>query len=321
MSRFVGAVAPIAVADRSGLDESIHHGAGVALRGVDVVATVGDPDLVVYPRSCLKPLQAAAMVALGLDVPDDQLAVACASHDGADLHLRTVRRLLADHGLTDADLDNTPSRPFGAGARSAARRAGVEPSSLQQNCSGKHAAMLAACVVNGWPTAGYVDPGHPLQQAITAHLETLGCAVTHIGVDGCGAPTHAFALRDLATAFAHVARSDSQVARAMRAHPVLVAGEDRDVTAWIRSLPGLIAKEGAAGVMAAGLPDGRGVAFKIADGSDVARRAVTPEALRAAGVDVDTLAADAVNAARVPVLGHGREVGVVRALNWSTCSS
>ena len=321
MSRFVGAVAPIAVTDRSGLDESIHHGAGVALHGVDVVATVGDPDLVVYPRSSLKPLQADAMVALGLDVPDDQLAVACASHDGADVHLRTVRRLLADHGLSEADLANTPARPFGSHARAAARLAGVEPSSLQQNCSGKHAAMLATCVVNGWPTAGYVDPGHPLQQAITAHLEALGCAVAHVGVDGCGAPTHAFALRDLASAFAHLAQSGSRVARAMRAHPVLVAGEDRDVTAWIRSLPGLIAKKGATGVMAAGLPDGRGVAFKIADGSDVARRAGTPEALRAAGVDVDTLAADAVNAARVPVLGHGREVGVVRALNWSTCGS
>lgn len=321
MSRFVGEVAPIAVADRSGFDESIHHGAGVALDGDRVVATVGDPDLVVYPRSCLKPLQVDAMIGLGLDVPDDQLAVACASHDGAEIHLRTVRRLLADHGLGDDDLDNTPARPFGAGARSAARLAGVEPSSLQQNCSGKHAAMLATCAVNGWPTAGYRDADHPLQRGITAHLRALGCGVEHVGVDGCGAPTHAFALRDLARAFAEVAQPGSRVARAMGAHPVLVAGEDRDVTAWLRALPGAVAKEGAAGMMAAGLPDGRAVAFKIADGSDVARRAVTPESFRALGLDVDTLAADAVRAARVPVLGHGREVGVLRALDWSSCSS
>lgn len=321
MSRFVGDVAPIAVADRSGFDESIHHGAGVALDGERVLATVGDPDLVVYPRSCLKPLQVHAMVALGLDVPDDQLAVACASHDGAEIHLRTVRRLLADHGLADDDLDNTPARPFGARARSAARLAGVEPSSLQQNCSGKHAAMLATCAVNGWPTAGYLDADHPLQRGITAHLRELGCGVEHVGVDGCGAPTHAFALRDLARAFAEVAQPGSRVARAMGAHPVLVAGEDRDVTAWLRALPGAVAKEGAAGMMAVGLPDGRAVAFKIADGSDVARRAVTPESLRALGLDVDTLAADAVRAARVPVLGHGREVGVLRALDWSSCSS
>ena len=321
MSRFVGEVAPIAVADRSGFDESIHHGAGVALDGERVLATVGDPDLVVYPRSCLKPLQVDAMIALGLDVPDDQLAVACASHDGAEIHLRTVRRLLADHGLGEHDLDNTPARPFGAGARSAARLAGVEPSSLQQNCSGKHAAMLATCAVNGWPTAGYRDADHPLQRGITAHLRALGCAVEHVGVDGCGAPAHAFALRDLARAFARVAQPGSRVARAMGAHPVLVAGEDRDVTAWLRALPGAVAKEGAAGMMAAGLPDGRAVAFKIADGSDVARRAVTPEALRAVGLDVDTLAADAVLASRVPVLGHGREVGVLRALDWSSCSS
>lgn len=321
MTRFDGGVAPIAVADRSGLEESAHHGAGVALVDERVVAGVGDPDLVVYPRSCLKPLQADAMIALGLDVPDDQLAVACASHDGADVHLRTVVELLAAHGLTEADLDNTPARPVGAAARSAARVAGVEPSSLQQNCSGKHAAMLATCVVNGWPTAGYVDPGHPLQEAITAHVGALGCRVTHVGVDGCGAPTHAFGLRDLAAAFTVVARPGSRVAQAMRSRPDLVAGEDRDVTAWIRACPGLVAKEGAAGVMAAALPDGRAVAFKIADGSDVARRAVVPAALRAVGIDVDAVAPDAVRAARVPVFGHGREVGTLRALDWAVCSS
>ena len=162
---------PIAVATRSGMDESVHHGAGVALdRDGAVVAAVGDPELVVYPRSCLKPLQAHAMVGIGLELTDAQLAVACASHDGSPMHLDAVRSILARYGLDEADLANTPARPAGAAARAAARAAGVEPSPLQQNCSGKHAAMLATCRVNGWPTDGYLDRDHPLQAAITVGI-------------------------------------------------------------------------------------------------------------------------------------------------------
>jgi L-asparaginase II len=104
----------------------------------------------------------------------------------------------------------------------------------------------------------------------------------------------------------------------MRAHPVLVAGTDRDVTLWMEAVPGLMAKEGAAGVMAAGLADGRAVAFKIADGSDPARRAVVPQALRRLGVDPDE---DVLARVRVPVLGHGREVGQLDALDWARWTS
>ena len=322
MTRFDGSVAPIAVASRSGFDESVHHGAGVALGpDGDPRGHVGDVDLVVYPRSSLKPLQAHAMLALGLDVPADQLAVACASHDGAEMHLSAVLQLLAGHGLTADDLQNTPTRPYGAEARATARLAGLGPTALQQNCSGKHAAMLATCRVNGWSTADYLDPDHPLQRSITGHVEMLGCAVEQVGVDGCGAPTHAMSLRALARAFASIARPPSPIADAMQRHPALVAGASRDVTSWIAALPGVIAKEGAAGVMAAGLADGRAMAFKIADGSDLARRAVTPAAFRAAGVDVDQLAPDVVESVAVPVLGHGREVGVVRALEWAPWTS
>lgn len=322
MTRFDGSLAPIAVASRSGLDESIHHGAGVALGpDGDPRGHVGDVDLIVYPRSSLKPLQARAMLALGLDVPADQLAVACASHDGAEMHLVAVRQLLADHDLTVDDLQNTPARPRGADARSAARRAGLGPTSLQQNCSGKHAAMLATCRVNGWSIADYLDHDHPLQQAILGHIESLGCVVEHVGVDGCGAPTHAMSLRALARAFAVVAAPPSPIADAMHRHPALVAGASRDVTSWIASLPGVVAKEGAAGVMAAALVDGRAMAFKIADGSDPARRAVTPAAFRSAGVDVDELAPDVVESVAVPVLGHGREVGTIRALEWTPWTS
>lgn len=330
MSRLVGAVAPIALETRSGYDESIHHGAGVAVGPTgQVVAVIGDPNLVVYPRSSLKPLQAQAMCSLGLELRPAQLAIACASHDGAPEHLAAVRSILDAYGLTEADLDNTPARPYGAAARRAARAQGTEPSSIQQNCSGKHAAMLATCVVNGWPTSGYLEPDHPVQAGITAWMQRAGCTVHHIGVDGCGAPTHALALSDLAMTFAALVRGRTNAAAAMTAHPALVAGPSRDVTRWMRAVPGLVAKEGAAGVFAAALPDGRAVAFKIADGSDDARRAVVPAALAALGVDVgavtsagiDEALAAARDASRVDVLGHGRPVGSVHALEWTPCAS
>jgi L-asparaginase II len=322
MTRFDDRVAPIALATRSGLEESVHHGAGVAIDSDGtVLATIGDPGLVVYPRSCLKPMQAHAMVGLGLELADDQLAVACASHDGSALHLEAVRSILARYDLGETDLANTAARPSGTSARASARVAGVEPSPLQQNCSGKHAAMLATCRINGWPIDGYLELDHSLQVAITAGIESLGAVVTHVGVDGCGAPTHAIGLADLARAFATLAAPGSMVGRAMSSHPSMVGGPTRDVTLWMQAVPTLVAKEGAAGVMAAGLADGRAIAFKVADGSDSARQAIVAEALRSVGVDVDAMAASTVEQVEVPVLGHGRPVGRLEALEWTRCSS
>jgi L-asparaginase II len=322
VSRFDGRVDPIAVTTRSDLVESIHHGAGVAIDGAHVVvASVGDPDLVVYPRSCLKPMQAHAMLAVGLELADDQLAVACASHDGSPAHLDVVRSILSRYGLDESQLSNTPARPYDASERSAARLAGIEASALQQNCSGKHAAMLATCRVNDWPIENYLAGDHPLQQAIITGIERLGAVVHHVGIDGCGAPTHALSLRDLAASYTQLAVPDTPVARAMTARPELVGGPTRDVTMWMRAVPTLIAKDGAAGVMAAALADGRAIAFKIADGSDTARRAVVPAALRAVGLDVDEIAPDTVAEVAVSVLGHGEPVGSVVASEWSRCAS
>lgn len=321
MTRFDGRLGPIAVATRSGLEESVHHGAGIAVGAGRTLATIGDPDLVVYPRSCLKPMQAHGLIGVGLDLADDQLAVACASHDGSAVHLDAVRSILTRYGFDESDLANTAARPHGTAARAAARAAGVEPSPLQQNCSGKHAAMLGACRVNGWSTDDYLDPDHPLQAAITAGIESLGAVVHHVGIDGCGAPTHALSLRDLAGAFAALAAPGSRIARAMTTHPPMVGGPTRDVTLWMQAVPTLVAKEGAAGVMAAALADGRAIAFKVADGSDAARQAIVAEALRAAGIDVDATATATVSQAAVPVLGHGRPVGQLDPLAWIRCSS
>ncbi len=313
------AVAPIACGDRSDRDESLHHGIAVAVdAGGRPVAAVGDPRVAVYPRSSLKPFQVAAMCASGLDLESPLLALACASHDGSDEHVAGVRRILERYGLHESALRNTSARPFGAAARTSARRRGIGPSPIQQNCSGKHAAMLATCRVNGWDIGSYLDPDHPLQRAITDWIEQHGCTVEHVGVDGCGAPTHYLHLDEVAVAIGRLAASDSPVPRAMSAHPAMVAGPDRDVTRWMRAVDGLIAKDGALGVMVVARDDGRAAAFKIADGSDQARQAVTIEAVRQLGVDVEKLGDLAVPPA---VLGHGHAVGALRALNWGPCSS
>jgi len=311
---------PIAVATRSGFDESLHFGAGVVIDDAGAVESeIGDGALAVYPRSCLKPMQADAMVAAGLALPLEQLALACASHSGELQHLNTVRATLNTAGFDEAALRNNPDRPYGGAARLAAFEAGVAPSSLQQNCSGKHAAMLATCQVNGWSVDDYLDVEHPLQQAISARIELLAAEpVRHIGTDGCGAPTHVISVRGLANAFARLAQG-SAVADAMRAHPELIGGSGRDVTAWMRAVPGLIAKEGAAGVMAAALPDGRAVAYKIADGSEAARQAVMPEAMRLLGVDrhlIEEVVETAASDSAVTVLGGGAPVGRLVGLEW-----
>jgi L-asparaginase II len=193
---------------------------------------------------------------------------------------------------------------------------------LYMNCSGKHAAMLATCVRNGWPVSDYLDPDHPLQQAIRDTVVGLADEpVGAVAVDGCGAPLFGISLTGLARAFRSVAavdptasagsndRPERRVAKAMSAHPQWVGGTDRDVTRLMLALPGAVAKDGAEGVFAIGLPDGRAVAVKIADGSARARTVVLVAALRRLGVDAPGLG----QLAEAPVLGHGRPVGAVRA--------
>ncbi|MEP1122955.1 MAG: asparaginase [Ilumatobacter sp.] len=315
------AFAPIAVATRNDVDESLHHGAAVVVDADGAVSvSVGDPEVPVYPRSSLKPFQADAMVEAGLDLPSELLAVVAASHSGEQRHLDAVLEILARHDLSVADLANTPDRPAGPTMRVAAIAAGVEPSPLQQNCSGKHAGMLATCRINGWPIDTYLERDHPLQQAITARIDALagrsGGSVVDVGVDGCGAPTHVMPLVDVARSLGAMRRAGSIVTAAMSAAPSMVAGTDRDTTLWMQAVPGLVAKDGAAGVMVVGLPDGRAAALKIADGSDDVRRAVTPMLLRELGVDVDGEHRNVLDAVTVRMLGHGAPVGSVQPLPW-----
>jgi L-asparaginase II len=308
------AYAPVAVTTRSGVAESVHFGAVVALNRDGTVAfSAGDPSVTIFGRSSNKPLQAVAMVRAGLALPPRLLALVCASHDGAAIHLAGARTILAGAGLTEAALQTTPDLPLDEREARAVLRAGGGRTPLQMNCSGKHSGMLACCVVNGWLPTNYLDADHPLQQTINDEFPSLtGEALGPIGVDGCGAPTHAMSLLGLASAFRTIANGEAgaagdQVFAAMTGHPEMVGGEHRDVTVLMRNVPGLMAKDGAEGVFAAALPDGRAVALKIADGGNRARPPLMLAALAALGVDVSV----AAPLLRERILGHGREVGEV----------
>jgi L-asparaginase II len=300
---------------RGDVVESVHHGSVVGIGETGSVAfTVGQPGQLTYPRSSNKPLQALAMLRAGLDLDGELLALACASHSGEEFHIDGVRRILRCAGLTEADLRCTPDLPLDEDAKLAVLKAGGAETPVLMNCSGKHAAMLATCVHNGWPTETYLDPEHPLQRLIRDTVEELTAErIGAVGVDGCGAPLFGFSLIGLARAFRRLATApagtpEHRVAAAMSRYPEWVGGTGRDVTMLMRALPGAVSKDGAEGVYAIGLPDGRAVALKIADGSQRARPVVMVAALRYLGVDAEGLG----GLAEVPVLGHGAPVGAIR---------
>jgi len=311
--------AVIARVVRSQFVEGEHHGTAIAVAADgDRVVAVGDPDGSIFPRSSNKPLQAVAMLRAGLTLDDHLLALAAASHSGEAFHRDGVRRILRAAGLDESALQTPADLPFGPEEFEFWRRTGRAPSPIAHNCSGKHAAMLATCEVNGWPTRSYRDPDHPLQRLITETVSDLtGDAIAATGVDGCGAPVLAVSLAGLARAFARLAVApagtpEHRVAQAIRTYPEWLGGTDREVTRLIHGVPGLVAKEGAEGVFALALPDGRACAVKVADGADRARIVVLVELLRRLGVDAPVLD----ELADVPVLGGGAVVGRVEPVGF-----
>lgn len=288
---------PLAYVLRAGLVESVHHGSMIVL-GPDgaVRFTAGDPDAVHYPRSSMKPVQATAMMRLGLDLPADLLALAASSHSGEQRHVDGVRRLLDLHGLGPEHLRNPVGWPLDPHVRDGWIAAGAGPSRLGQNCSGKHAAMLATARLNGWSTGDYLSQQHPLQRAIAATVTDLaGESPARVAVDGCGAPLFAVTLRGLARAVGAIAAAEAgtpeaAVARAIRTHPGMLGGVGRPVTELIEAVPGLVAKDGFEGVQVAALPDGSSVAVKVADGANRPRSQLTAAGLALCGVPVARLA-------------------------------
>ena len=317
------ATGPAIVAEivRSGFVEGHHYGSVVALNVAgDVEWSVGDVESPMLPRSCNKPIQALAMVRAGLDLPPDLLALVAGSHSGEPFHLEGTRRILAGVGLDESALQTPLDWPMMDDVRVAYLWAGGERSSVAMNCSGKHAGMLATCVVNGWDIKTYLEPQHPLQQAILeTFVEATGEAVDTIAVDGCGAPLLSAALGGLAQAFRRLAVAEGgperQVADAIRHHPEMTSGTNRDERRLLSAIPGAIGKAGAEACYAVALPDGRAFALKIDDGGARARPIVMAAALVRAGVDrepgVDGVALRATG--EHPLFGGGVRVGEIRA--------
>jgi L-asparaginase II len=307
---------------RSGFVEGHHHGSVVAIDGDHgTVYSRGEVEAPMLPRSCNKPLQVVGMLRAGLELRDELLALACASHSGEDFHVEGVRRILHGVGLDESALRTPPGWPLDDEVRDQLVRSGGTRTPVHMNCSGKHAAMLATCVANGWPTETYLDPEHPLQRAIADTFADLtGEPVGHLAVDGCGAPLLGTSLRGLARAFSVVATSERReerlVADAIRSHPEYVSGSNRDELRLLRAVPGAIGKAGAESCYAVALPDGRAFALKTDDGAPRARPVVMAALLQRLGVDtepgVDTDAVRRTGAA--PLTGGDVVVGEIRAV-------
>ena len=285
-----------------------------------MVASAGDPGQVAFARSSMKPLQATVSLSLMGDGPlsDEEVAVACASHNGEEVHVRTVRSLLARADLEEDVLRTPSSLPLDVDAA----RAVPGPAPVFHNCSGKHAAMLVATARRGFELESYRDRDHPLQRVVLAAVAAAaGRQPEAVGVDGCGVPVHALPLASMATLYARLGRAERlaelepfarRATSAMTAHPYLVAGRDRICTALMEAVPGLIVKAGAEGLICASVLDrGLGVAVKISDGSARAADPALVHALSLLEVLDGRLLVDLERFGRPPVLGGGRPVGIL----------
>lgn len=300
MSDVSAGAVPLAELWRGGLLESQHLGHAVICDAKGVVEAWGNPEAVIFPRSSCKMIQALPLLETGAaaarGLTDAHLAMACASHQGAALHVGMAGRWLADLGLGEADLRCGAHEPLDREERDRLVCTHEAPCQLHNNCSGKHSGFLTV-VQHLKAGPEYVEIDHPLQKAIRAATEEVtGETVAGWGVDGCSAPNFAMSVSGLASAMAkfaaaregHGAREDAmaRLARAMGAHPDLVAGEGRACTELMRAMGGRVAiKTGAEGVFVAILPEkGLGIALKVLDGNSRASEAAIAHLLVRAGV-------------------------------------
>jgi L-asparaginase II len=301
--------APLAEYVRDGFVESVHRGYLLALNADGSTALeLGDSAAKIFPRSCVKSIQGAAMVRAGLKLEPRLLALGCSSHSGSREHLSAVREILAMAKLDESALQCMLDKPLGDLER---REWGDKPATrISMNCSGKHAAMLLTCVINEWSTENYLDPAHPLQVAIKAELETLaGEKITLTSTDGCGAPLFLLSVAGLARAIRNITISEDsihqEVMAASRAFPEMVAGKGRLTTQMIEAVPGLYMKDGAEAVEVASMPDGRTLVFKVSDGSLRPFRTLVHAGLKKLGIDSPSEPEN--------VLGGDRVIGTLRA--------
>lgn len=297
------------VATRGALVESRHavHAAVVraGASGDTLLAAAGDPDAVSYWRSCAKPFQVLPVLRDGgFDCArwgDDELALACASHGGEPEHAALAARMLDALGLEEGDLACGPHEPLAARGARILRESGLRPTRLHNNCSGKHAAMLARAVACGWPVEGYERDDHPVQRGCTREVARwTGVAESEMvtSVDGCGVVVYGLPVVAMARAYARLARAarlgedePGRALHAMRTRPFLVGGTDRFDTVLCEATEGrVVAKVGAEGVHSvAVLDEDLGMAVKVADGSTRAQYPAVLRTLQLLGVLADPL--------------------------------
>lgn len=279
---------PVAVHVTRGSTVESRHRAWYAVVDAEgrPVASAGDPEIAVYARSAFKPLQAIPVVETGtadrFALTSAELALACASHGGETMHVDTAAAVLARAGLSPADLECGAHLPSHVPSQHALIRAGAAPSALHNNCSGKHAAMLATAVHGGEPTRGYIKPDHPVQRRVLRVLEEMcgaDLSAAPRGIDGCGLPQIAIPLRALARGIARLGAPETlppqraaacrRIAAAMMANPLMVAGTGRFCTRAMEIAAGkAVVKTGAEGMYMAAIPaKGLGIALKIEDGA------------------------------------------------------
>lgn len=320
----VPASVELAVVERSGFVESRHAGAAVVLDPDGVVAlSLGDVEAPILPRSSMKPLQALGCATAGAVLEGEHLALSTASHAGTDRHVAVVRDILDRAGLSESDLRCPPAWPGDTATRDEIVRELGQPERVRMNCSGKHAAMLLACSVNGWDTATYLDPAHPLQVHIREVIERLtGAKIATTAIDGCGAPVYAMSLSALARATHRVGTSSERspfalhrtagaLVRAVRENPWAIDGPGRQDTIAIERL-GVFAKGGAEGIMIMVAPNGATVALKMLDGSGRAATAVAISLLQRVGALSPAEAAQTLTQLPLTITGGGQDVGLIR---------
>lgn len=314
----------LAVVERSGFVESRHAGAAIVFdpEGLPVL-TLGDVETAILPRSSLKPLQALAFASAGAGLEGERLALSTASHSGTDRHVAVVRSILETAGLGEEDLQCPAAWPTDRATRDEMVRELGQPARIRMNCSGKHAAMLLTCVANGWDTATYLDPAHPLQIHIREVIERLtGSRITVTAIDGCGVPLYAMSLTALGRAVHRIGTSSERspfalhrtagtLVRAVRDHPWTIDGPGGQDTIAIERL-GVFAKGGAEGIQIMVAPGGTTVALKVLDGGDRAKAAIALALLARVGALPAAEVAATLAELPLTVLGGGKVVGSIR---------
>lgn len=323
---------------RGEMMESRHRVSAVVVDAEGRVAfRAGDPAAAVYPRSAIKPVQALAVIESGAAeahaCSDQEIALACASHAGEAAHVEAVAGWLERIGCAEGDLECGSHLPYDWGASVALLRAARQPGQLHNNCSGKHSGFLTLARHQSWQTQGYIDYAHPVQQRLLGLLESmcgLDLSTAPWGVDGCGIPTIAIPLANIALAMARLGVPDDQperrqaachrVRQAMTAHPRLVSGTGRFCTRVIDTTEGrALVKTGAEGVYAACFPElGLGAALKAEDGAGRASEAAMAYLLARFEILSEAETAALADLLDTPVVNRvGRTVGRIRATDAS----